>query len=430
MKQNIRLILAAVLVACSTISVQAKKYAGGDISLMTYLEDAGATYYTNSGTKITNTLQFFADEGHNAMRVRLFVDPDKYAGDADATACQDLDYVKVLAKRIKDAGFALVLDFHYSDSWADPAKQWTPTDWEDLSDSELYTQIYNYTKECLETLVDYGATPDFIQIGNEISYGMLWGAYGSSSLKKCYINSTDNWERFTTLLNKASAACREVCPNAGIIVHVERTASSAASVLKNFYTQMASYDVDYDIIGLSFYPEYHGEISALETAIKNCSSYGKDIMIVETGYAINWKIGGDYDLSSTYPYTDDGQLAYTEDLIEMLNQYEIVTGLFWWNMDYNAYKTSLSGWWNAPLFDSQTGKATQAISVLKDFIGDENDEEEDTSDTTDSSNTTAIEAVEAAENAEPEVWYTLSGIKIDKPTAKGIYICNGKKIVL
>ncbi len=119
------------------------------------------------------------------MRVRLFVNPEDYSGaDKDANACQDLEYIVPLCKSIKENGFSLLLDFHYSDTWADPAKQWTPKAWENLTDEELYAKIYSYTKECLQTLNDAGATPDFIQPGNEISYGMLWGPVGTSSPKK------------------------------------------------------------------------------------------------------------------------------------------------------------------------------------------------------------------------------------------------------
>lgn len=114
------------------------------------------------------------------MRVRLFVNPENAsATDKGQGVCQNLDFVKKLAKRIKTAGMSLILDFHYSDSWADPAKQWTPKDWEQLNDEGLYTEIYKYTADVLKELVKIGATPDFIQTGNEISYGMLWGKEGS-----------------------------------------------------------------------------------------------------------------------------------------------------------------------------------------------------------------------------------------------------------
>ena len=169
-------LLSLAFVSCMTLSATAQKYVGGDISLLSKYETNGAKYYDKDGVAITNMLTFLKEQGLNCMRVRLFVDPSK---GTDRAACQDLDYVKALGKSIKDAGFKFMLDFHYSDSWADPAKQWTPDAWKSLSDDELYTKIYEYTAACLDELNKKGATPDFIQIGNEISYGMLWGVDGS-----------------------------------------------------------------------------------------------------------------------------------------------------------------------------------------------------------------------------------------------------------
>lgn len=410
------LLLLAATFGTATANAQTK-YVGGDISALTYNETFNPTWLDADG-KTTTSWQVFKDAELNAMRVRLFVEPSKYAGDKDAWACQDLDYVKVLGKQIKDNGFKLMLDFHYSDSWADPAKQWTPTDWASLSDAELYTKIYDYTKEVLTEMKAAGAEPDFIQTGNEISYGMLWGAYGTSSPKKCYSTSDSNWERFATLLKQAGKACREVCPSAKIILHTERAAQT--SVLTNFYDHMASASVDYDIIGLSYYPVWHGYISTLETALTTLERKytDKDIMIVEVGYGYSWNVSSPtYDYTETYPITEAGQQAFTKDLITMLNTHEKVTGLFWWWMDYNAYPwstTQLSGWWYAPLINSNTGKALAAMSELKNFLP-----------------TSGIESVER--NCIPEAdrrWFTLSGQQISEPTQSGIYIHGNEKVAV
>ena len=134
-----KLILAAMLMMVSV--VQAQKYVGGDISCLTDNESKKAQYLDFDG-KACSALDLFKQEKLNAMRVRLFVNPSDYPNN-DPNCCQTLDYVKALGKRIKDAGFKLMLDFHYSDTWADPAKQWTPKLWETLSDEELYTKIYD-----------------------------------------------------------------------------------------------------------------------------------------------------------------------------------------------------------------------------------------------------------------------------------------------
>ena len=410
--------LILLLSLCVISVASAQKYVGGDISLLPEYINANAKYYNYQGQSVSSPLQLFYDEGLNAMRVRLFVNPSDYTGsDKDPNACQDLEYVKSLGKQIKDAGFDLILDFHYSDTWADPAKQWTPAAWVSLTDEQLYEKIYEYTKDALTQMCDAGATPDFIQPGNEISYGMLWGAYNASasSLKKCYVNSSANWDRFTTLLENAIKACREVCPDAKVILHTERVQQT--NVLSNFYTKMKNANIDYDIIGLSYYPAWHGNLATLESALNAMTTAfpDKDIMIVETGYSYAWAIPGtSFDYSSVYPYTDAGQNSYTVDLISLLNKYDNVKGLFWWWMEYNANGTSLSGWYNAPLFDSRTGRATAALSSLKTFK--------------ESSSIDNI-TTDRVENAD-DVWYTISGQRIKRPTEHGIYIHNGKKVAM
>lgn len=345
------------------------RYVGGDISLLPEYEDAGAQYKTHDGQPISDVLSFCRQEGMNGMRVRVFVNPDDYNGPGDdPNACQTIESVLPLCKRIKDAGFALILDFMYSDTWADPSKQWTPKQWQGFDDRQLCDAVHDYTKQSLLTLKDAGVVPDFIQTGNEISYGMLWGAHDAASkdLKKTFMGSNSNWARLGQLLTAATTACREVCPDAKIIIHTERVAQP--DVQRNFYSQMKSLGIDYDIIGISYYPYFHGSLGTLETAINELETDfpEKNIMVVETGYSYAWKVPGT-NQSVDYPYSDEGQNQYCKDLVDMLRSHTKVDGLFWWWMEYNAYGTSLSGWHNAPLFDSRTGCATSALTTLCSF---------------------------------------------------------------
>lgn len=257
---KIKTLLTAVWLCMAVVSaVSAQRYVGGDISLLPEYEKAGAQYKTPAGEPIADVIPWLHRQGMNAMRVRLFVNPAKYKelhpNDAnpdtryDPNACQDLEYIKPLCKRIVDSGMDLMLDFHYSDTWADPAKQWTPVDWEGLTDEQLYQKIYDYTRDVLTQLKDYGVVPRFIQPGNEISYGMLWGPAGTPSPKKALMGSDANWARFGNLLKQAVKACHAVCPDAKIIMHTERVAQ--VDMLKNFYDKMMELGVPYDIIGLS-----------------------------------------------------------------------------------------------------------------------------------------------------------------------------------
>ena len=364
-------LFALCIVHCA-LCIAMANVVGGDISLLTKYEQNGANYKDKDGVRITDMLGFLRERGLNAMRVRLFVDPSKAsADDKGQGVCQDLDYVIALGARIKAAGFKLMLDFHYSDSWADPVKQYTPDSWKGLSEEELPDKLYEYTRECLEAMVAAGATPDYIQTGNEISYGMLWGPVGTSSgqLKKLNVSDAASVTRFVNLLNHASQACREVCPQAKIVIHTE--------LVRNI-SYKAVAPVDYDIVGLSYYPYYHYAFNQLTSAItnvmNNSSCNGKDIMIVETGYYHKWQPDNiNYDYSATYPITHEGQRAFTAAMIQQLLNYPRVTGLFWWWPEANEYGLNWNtqrvtdGWYNAGLWDNETGRALPALYELSAF---------------------------------------------------------------
>ena len=419
-----KLIITILLSILSLPTFADGKYLGGDISLLPSYIDHGAKYFDNAGNAITDPLAYFGEQGLNTMRVRLFVNPENASSDDKGQGVvQDLAYVKRLGKMIKDAGMALMLDFHYSDTWADPAKQWTPKAWAGLSDNELYERIYNYTREVLQEMKAAGATPDFIQTGNEISYGMLWGksSDNTSQLKKCHPNNDNNWQRFSQLLKNAIKACREECPQAQVIIHTERVAQP--DILQAFYDKMKTYGVEYDIIGLSYYSYYHGNLNALNTALTRLESRfpDKKIMLVEVGYYHDWQANNvSYDLSKTYPINGEGQKAFTEALIETVNKHANVNGLFWWWMEANEYgldwntKRVTDGWYNAGLFDNQTGRAEPALSVLKNFM----------------SESAGINQTQSQQSTDSHV-YTIDGKKVkdNNSLPSGIYIVNGKKVI-
>lgn len=421
---KIKNLLSALIIAAVAPALAAQHYVGGDISLLPEYEKAGSQYKTHEGEPIADLIPWLRQQGMNAMRVRLFVNPTKYkqlhGNDAnpdtkyDPNACQDLEYIKPLCKRIVDAGMDLMLDFHYSDTWADPAKQWTPVDWEGLSDEQLYKKIYDYTKDVLTQLKDYGVVPAFIQPGNEISYGMLWGPVGTSDPKKALMGDDSNWERFGTLLKQAVKACNEICPDAKIILHTERVAQ--VGVLSNFYQKMAEMQVPYDIIGLSYYPYFHGNMNVLDRALQTLQTGfpSKNIMIVETGYSYKWEVPGTtHDNTATWPYSEEGQAKFVTDLVDELDKYKDVDGLFWWWLEYNAYNSDLSGWYNAPLFDSTTGKATAALKALCGYT------------------TSGIEDIlPDFSGAESHQWYNIHGLPVTEPRTPGLYIQNGRKVLV
>lgn len=355
-------------------------YVGGDISLLTKYEEKNANYLDVNGKKIDNMLTFLKEQGLNTMRVRLFVDPAKAPeDDIKQGVVQDLDYVIALGKRIKAAGLLFMLDFHYSDTWADPGNQWTPSAWASFNDAQLQQKIYDYTLDCLQQLNKAGASPDFIQTGNEISYGMLWGTEaavgGSSWTNRCYTTSAQScWTRFFALLRQAIKACREVCPRAQIIIHSERIPKP--DVLTDYFDRIHAANIDYDIIGLSYYSYHHGNFNTLNASLQKLESKypKKKIMIVEAGYYHKWQPDGvSFNYSATYPISHEGQRKYAADLVAQLKKHKQVNGFFWWFMEANEnginwqQAVTPSGWYNAGLFDNETGCALPALYELKNF---------------------------------------------------------------
>lgn len=401
----------AILTPISSAAIE--RYVGGDISCYPDYQKAGSIYKDENGNKI-DLLPYLHELGMNAMRVRLFVDPSAFPGKKDENACQDLPYIIPLCQEIIENGFDLMLDFHYSDSWADPDKQWIPESWSNLSDDELNKKIYDYTKETLLTLKDQGVVPKFIQPGNEISYGMLWGSYGHDIPgNHVYINSSEEtWQRLGNFLKSAITACHEVCPDAEIIIHTERVAQ--VNILTNFYNMMNTMDIDYDIIGLSYYPYFHGNMEVLNKALTTLEQQypDKPIMIVETGFPYAYEIPGTSQ-KVDYPYSLTGQDAFANNLVNTLLAHPNVNGLFWWWLEYNAYGPSLEGWYNAPLFDSRDGKATPALKTIASF-----------------GTNAGLSSIYEDENYIETGWYDLNGRIVLTPSSPGIYIHNGKKLVI
>ena len=435
MKRNI---LTLILIAGVSMALQAEepslRLVGGDISLLPSYEQYNTPYKDKDGKKIDDLVSYAATTlGWNACRVRLFVNPciinpdnNKRQGEV-----QDLEYVTALGKRIKEAGMFLLLDFHYSDTWADPLKQVIPTAWQSLSEEQLYDTMYTYTRMCLRTMVDAGATPDYVQIGNEISYGMLLRGKSDKSEDRvyprdAYDKAPTQWGRFCGLLNQGAKAVREVCPYSKIIIHIERTGDKQACV--QFYQNMATGNVDYDIIGLSYYPFWHGrlttELPATLIALHEAHP-DKPIQIVETAYYNNyWPSSGiSYDTRDKYPATPEGQDAFLTDLITRLKYHDYVNGLYYWfpeengngGASYDANKIVIDTWLNRGLFDPNTHKAYAGLYRLGEYSGL-------------LSGTDAL----SLDNGSP-LYHTLLGVPMgtDKTSLPaGIYIHNGKKEVI
>lgn len=410
------LLACALLLAAAQARAQ-EWFLGGDISLLPRYEQVGQKYYNRNGLTVPNVLKFLkgTSVGWNAQRVRLFVAPE---GDPDPAVCQDLAYVTALGKRIKEEGFAFMLDFHYSDTWADPSHQTVPKAWQELKTATaMADKVYDYTKESLEHLVAEGATPDFIQVGNEITCGMLWdiGRVNSGS-----VNNKNNLAR---ILKKAVAACREVCPEAKVIIHLEHI-QNASYTVQNF-KDLTSRGVEFDILGLSYYPFWHEGLSTLATTLQQLQTNfpDKDVHIVETAYYYaNQPAVGEgitYDFSSQWPISADGQAQFAADLVVELKKHDNVKGLFWWFPEENGSGPDndrvLGGWICRGLWNNTTHKAMPALFELKAFL-----EREDVG-----------VATPTAQPSQADDWHSLQGFHLSAtPAHHGIYLHQGKKVAV
>lgn len=253
-----------------------KPIIGADISFVPQEEARGKKYYDKG--KEADVMTILKDNAFNWIRLRLFVDPTAENGYSKEGFC-GLEKTLAMAKRIKQAGLHFLLDLHYSDTWADPGKQFTPSSWQRNTGSGLEGQVYRYTQEVLNRFIKEGVRPDMVQVGNEINNGMLWpqGKLPEGDLKT---DKTQEMESFCVLLRCASAAVRAVDPTIAIMVHIACGGQYAESVA--FYDKIISRDVKFDIIGQSYYPKHHGTLDELTFNLNALAKrYAKPIIVVE-----------------------------------------------------------------------------------------------------------------------------------------------------
>lgn len=362
---NIKNLLLTMLVCCVAQANAQQRLLGGDISLLPSYEASGTIYRDAQGNAV-KPLDFFKEQNWNAIRVRLFVNPDNASAEHKGEGvCQDLDYVVKFGKRIKETGYQFMLDFHYSDTWADPGKQFMPERWKKTATASLPDSVYQYTKNSLLAMVKAGACPDLIQVGNEITNGMMWPVAKVSPL------GTENWDLLVTLLKSGAKACREVCPKAKIIIHTEKAGEWDKT--KAYYNHL--HQLDYDVIGLSYYPMWHKTVGVLAATLDSLDVYfpDKEVMIVETAAYYShendrWAKSPE-EHSEFYPISAEGQRIFTHELVAELRRHKNVTGLFWWFPEENACgNTVTEGWLNRGLFDNRTGKVLPAMEELKGFM--------------------------------------------------------------
>ena len=269
---------------------------GADISWIQQKENSGTRYYHDGQAQ--DMLAILKEHGFNYIRLRLFVDPKAgvpedsakakaeanggtpwYASPYSTAGYCGLDSTIKMAKRVKAAGMKFLLDFHYSDTWADPGKQFKPMSWRGLNFTELTAKVRSYTKESLEKFRDNDVLPDMVQIGNEVVGGMIHPD-GSNS-------GTNGWANFATLVNAGINGVKDVSPDIKIMMHTisERNPNSWLTTLKTRLNAVETNAANkVDVLGLSYYPKWHGDLDSLKRVL-NTIANNHDIKIAVVEYA-------------------------------------------------------------------------------------------------------------------------------------------------
>lgn len=291
----------------------AQEYAiGADVSFLAQAEKNGVIF-KDQGVPEPG-LQILKNHGYNWIRLRLFHTPTELPN--------NLQYTIALAQQAKKMGFKFLLDYHYSDDWADPGKQPIPKAWQGKTHEQLVQAVFEYTRDTMAAFRDAGALPDMVQIGNEIIHGMLWP---DGKLP-------ENWDNFAQLVDagvNGVDAGRGNHPRPLIMIHIDRGGDAKGT--KYFFDKLNSYHVPYDVIGQSYYPWWHGSLNQLRENLEFMArEYQKDIIVVETAY--NWKAGNYVNKPGPFPETPEGQREFLDELNRVIMETPNGRGkgVFWW----------------------------------------------------------------------------------------------------
>ncbi len=324
-------------------------YRAMDLSFEPEIEAAQVKFYDENGNEI-QMLPYVKSKGVNMIRLRLWHTP----ADGHSGLPEVLDY----AKRIGDQDMKLLLDIHYSDTWADPAQQSLPAAWQGLAFTALKDSVYSYTKNVLQKLDAQGTLPAIVQIGNETNAGFLWdfGRVGGTF--------NNNWPAYATLVNSAIHAIKEVTDSSSVQIMLHL---SGFNSIEWFFDNAISSGIDFDIIGISYYSIWHGnDMNVVKNElVKIASTYSKKILIAETGYpwTLGWNdwtnntYGLEDQLIPDYPATPDGQKAYLLKLSQIVKNLAGNQGIgfCYWAPDWVAFKGNQaangSSWENVAIFD-------------------------------------------------------------------------------
>ncbi|WP_040248659.1 glycoside hydrolase family 53 protein [Psychroserpens mesophilus] len=339
-------------------------YKGMDLSFQSELEDYNLDYKDENGTPV-ELLDFVSEKGTNLVRLKLWHTPQ----DGE----NGLEDVKTYAQRVKAKQMGFLLNIHYSDYWADPGTQNPPVAWQNMTNEDIRIAIYEYTKNVVTQLKNQNTLPDIIQIGNETDSGFLWN-YG-----KVWGDFSNNWSNFTMLVKEAIRAVKEVDTDDSvkIMLHLSNLENAIF-----FFDELSAFNVDYDIIGLSYYPQFHTkDLNLVQFKLNElATTFDKDVLMVEVAYpfTLDWNdnstnyIGSENQILSQFSATPQGQKAYFTWLVNTLKNIPNNRGIgfCYWAPDWVAFSgnentsTSGSSWENQCMFDFNL-KALPIFDIYK-----------------------------------------------------------------
>lgn len=315
---------------------------GADVSFLRQAEQSGVVF--KDAGQAQPGLKILQAHGYRWVRLRLFHAPSELPN--------DLPYTIAAAREAKSLGMKVLLDFHYADGWADPQMQPTPKAWVGLSHLQLRQAVFEYTRDAIAAFRDAAVLPDMVQIGNEITHGMLWP---DGKLP-------ENWDQFADLIyagiNGVDAGRGDgVRPK--IMIHIDRGADLKGT--KAFFDRLNSYDIPYDVIGQSYYPWFHGSLNELRANLAfMATAYDKDIIVVEAAYP--WKPSEYAAKPAPFPESPEGQRQFLDELNRVIVQTPNGrgAGVFWW-------EPAVTGALSARGFFDEQHNALPVIQVFDRF---------------------------------------------------------------
>jgi len=315
---------------------------GADLSFLKQTEDQGTVF--KDGGAARPGLQIFKDHGYNWIRLRLFHTPTQLPN--------SLEYTIALAKAAKGLGYRFLLDYHYSDTWADPGKQFIPKAWEGMPHADMVRAMRAYTAQTMAAFRGAGVLPDMVQIGNEVTNGILWP---DGKLP-------DRWDQFADFIQAGIAGVGEGRgdgPRPRIMIHIDKGGDPAKT--KWFFDKLNSYGVKFDVIGQSYYPWWHGSLNDLrENLMFMAEAYRRDIMVVEAAY--NWQPREYTKKPGPFAESPEGQKEFLEEVNRAVQAAPLGLGkgVFWW-------EPAVSGVRGGRGFFDAEGNALPVMTVFDKF---------------------------------------------------------------